>query len=356
MVDPNSISQTSRDQLLKWFDTHQRNLPWRESKDPYLIWLSEIILQQTRIEQGTSYFHAFKDQFANIHALANAEEDEVLKLWQGLGYYSRARNLHATAKTVAFELNGKFPETHESLLRLKGVGPYTAAAIGSIAFDLPVAAIDGNVIRVITRLFNIQESVDATPTKKSIHALANGIIRHDRPGDWNQAMMELGSLICTPTKPNCTECPFKNDCAGLRLGTKDTIPFKERKTKTKNRHFHFIVLSDKEGTYIEKRIGNDIWKGMYQFPLIETDKPTEMSSADIEAHIKTPIVLHRVNQAKKHILSHQIIFATFYHAQPVNAVKQNWLSIEWGDFDQYALPRLIDRYLESYNFDGRLKR
>ncbi len=247
-------------------------MPWRETSDPYCIWLSEIMLQQTRIEQGLPYYLAFTNAYPSIFDLANASEEEVLKLWQGLGYYSRARNLHATAKYIAFELNGKFPETYEGLLKLKGVGDYTASAIASISYNEPVAVVDGNVYRVLSRYFDIDTPINSTAGIKEFKLLAKELLDKEDPATYNQAIMEFGALQCKPQSPLCNTCPLSASCLALKNNKISMLPVKLKKGKIKKRYFNYLVFQSEENkTILEKRSGKGIWEGLYQFPLIETD-------------------------------------------------------------------------------------
>src|SRR5690606_24908055 len=256
--------------ILIWFDKNKRNLPWREDQDPYKIWLSEIILQQTRVAQGLDYYLKFIENFPTVKHLAEADETEVLKLWQGLGYYSRARNLHFTARYIVENLNGKFPDNFTDLLQLKGVGEYTAAAIASIAFHEAVPAIDGNAFRVYARYYNIDIDIATPRAKKYFFELGKAIMDLKRPGDFNQAVMELGATVCTPVNPKCEICPVNESCEALAKNTVNQLPVKSKKVKVKHRNFHFLEISDGENFLIKKRTENDVWKNLYNFPLFET--------------------------------------------------------------------------------------
>lgn len=334
-----------------WYDLHHRTLPWRETNNPYFIWLSEIILQQTRVDQGMPYYLRFIDQFPTVGSLAGAKEDEVLKLWQGLGYYSRARNLHATSKYVANELNGLFPADRQELLKLKGVGKYTSAAIASIAFGQAVSAVDGNVIRVITRLFGITNDTNDTQVLLQIDDFADQLLNRDTPGRHNQAMMELGATVCTPKNPDCDSCPVRQFCTAKRLDLVDSIPFKSKKIKRRKRYFHYLVAKNELNKfYLDRRQSRDIWEGLYQFPLIETLGNQELKSEEIQAFFDSDAVyISKVNQAKKHVLSHQDILTRFYHIQLNDENDRSYHQVEESDVHNFALPRLIDRYLEEHD-------
>lgn len=337
--------------LTNWYSDHKRNLPWRHTNDPYIIWLSEIILQQTRVEQGRSYFEKFVDSYPTVQDLANAPLDEVLKLWQGLGYYSRARNLHFTANYVCTNLQGVFPSDYSTLLSLKGIGTYTAAAISSFSINEKKAVVDGNVYRVLARLFNNATPINSTKGKRVFQEYADKLLHPKNSGLHNQAIMEFGALHCTPSKPNCMYCPLQNDCASFEKGTSLSLPVKEKKIKTKNRYFHYYVHTYKNTVALQQRSENDIWRGLFEFQLIESGKALmkeeglnllELNSSDF--------TVTAIGSPSKHILSHQHIYAQFYHLQwnkpPTNLPN----TLNWYDasgFKKLAIPRLIDRYLES---------
>jgi A/G-specific adenine glycosylase len=258
--------------LIQWYLQNKRDLPWRKTADPYPIWLSEIMLQQTRVAQGLPYFLRFIEAFPTVFDLANAPEEQVLKLWQGLGYYSRARNLHATAKYIANELHGIFPASYDKLLQLKGVGEYTAAAIASIAYGEAVPVVDGNVYRVLSRYFGVDSDISAPSSKKEFTTLAASLLPKTEASHFNQAMMEFGALQCVPKSPNCTLCVFNSKCAALQTGRVGELPVKLKKTKVINRYFNYLIIKDRNGnTIVEQRRGKGIWHNLYQFPLLETD-------------------------------------------------------------------------------------
>lgn len=262
--------------LTQWYLQNMRDLPWRKTRDPYKIWLSEIMLQQTRVAQGTPYFLSFTTAFPSVFDLAAANEEQVLKLWQGLGYYSRARNLHKTAQYVANELSGIFPDNYNDLLKLKGVGEYTAAAIASFSYNEAVPVVDGNVFRVLSRYLNIDTDIAAASAKKEFAALAFELMPKDNPALFNQAIMEFGALQCVPKSPNCSICIFNSSCAALQKKKVDLLPVKSKKLKVRNRFFNYLVVSDdKDNTIIQKRTAKGIWHNLYEFPLIETDAPED---------------------------------------------------------------------------------
>lgn len=331
--------------ILIWFDKYRRKLPWREESDPYKIWLSEIILQQTRVAQGTAYYEQFCTSFPHLKDLANASEQEVLKLWQGLGYYSRARNLHYTAQYIYNNLNGTFPNNFKELLSLKGVGEYTAAAIASIAFGEAVPAIDGNAFRVYSRFFNIDLDISQPKTKSYFFNLGKEIIDTQRPGDFNQAVMELGATICLPKNPNCTSCPLQHKCEGLAKKRVHLLPVKTKKTKVRNRYFHFFEISDGKSYLIKKRNGKDVWKNLYNFPLLETE-----DGSDIKPLFKS--ILPTKVLEEKHLLSHQRLFISFWKLK-VNSLELKELSnhfnaeiVSWKELVKLPLPRPMEKYIE----------
>jgi A/G-specific adenine glycosylase len=339
-----------------WYRENKRDLPWRNTKDPYLIWLSEIILQQTRVDQGMAYYLKFAKEFPTVKHLAKADSDKVMKLWQGLGYYSRARNLHSTAKMIVTNHQGKFPSEYEQVLSLKGVGEYTAAAITSFAYDLPYAVVDGNVYRVLSRIFGIEIPIDSTQGKKDFLALANDLLNKKDPGTHNQAIMEFGAMQCKPVNPDCNSCPFNNKCHAFAKKQIEMLPVKSQKTKVRNRYFNYIVFNNKGNTLINKRTGKDIWTDLYDFPVIETLKEqTEakfLSSKEWEKLIgKNKHVIRYVSPLYKHILSHQKIYARFWEiecaADLTNIVSEPAILIRQKDLHKYAVPRLIENYLEK---------
>ncbi len=293
-------------------------MPWRQTRDPYKIWLSEIILQQTRIEQGLNYYLNFVSRFPNVHSLADASEQDILKLWQGLGYYSRARNLHHTAITIANDLNGQFPDNYNDLLKLKGIGEYTAAAISSIAFNEPRPVVDGNVLRFLSRIKGIKTPIDAHTGKKIITDLALKLIDRKQPGEFNQAMMEFGALYCKPQNPNCEDCIFRTECKAYQENQVNSIPIKTKRLSSRKRYFHYLfIIYKNKSVYLRKRTGQDIWKNLYDFPLLE--KNHKISQEKMVEEVTSYLAAESKNNAQvtiskeyKHILTHQIISARFY--------------------------------------------
>ncbi|MGE0637819.1 MAG: A/G-specific adenine glycosylase [Bacteroidia bacterium] len=339
--------------LIKWYNVHKRHLPWRNTNDPYLIWLSEIILQQTRVDQGMPYYLAFAENFPDVKSLAKAEENKVLKLWQGLGYYSRARNLHTTAKQVTELHKGKFPADHNELLKLKGIGAYTAAAIASLAFELPHAVVDGNVYRLLSRYFGIKDAIDSTEGKKKFSTLANQLIDEKNPGTYNQAVMEFGAIQCKPVNPDCSVCPLQHSCYAFAEKQIDKLPVKAKKTAVRARYFNYLVIQYKNTVYLNQRTGKDIWKGLYDFPLIETkEKLSEneiLNTPEFKTLLeKNKIHVRSVSKSYKHILSHQHLHARFIELEIEKPLKnKNLIKANLNELENYALPRLVELYIQE---------
>ena len=340
--------QTIQQRLASWYEQHYRSLPWRSTRDPYCIWISEVILQQTRVDQGMNYYLRFVERFPDVASLAAAEEHEVLKLWQGLGYYSRARNLHKAARQIMSEHNGKFPDDYDSIMQLSGIGPYTAAAIGSIAFDLPVAAVDGNVSRVVSRLFGVDEHINKNPGMRMIGQLADELLDHAHPSRHNQAMMEFGALHCVPANPKCEPCIFADLCEARSAGRVNELPLKYKSGKRRKRHFHYLIILHRDEVAVQQRGANDIWQGLYEFPLIEKDEEGALRAEDYESAGLRGGEIMRVNEIGKHVLSHQDIFARFYHLRSSHRPTGRKF-VKAASLSELALPRLIDRYLEQYD-------
>lgn len=302
--------------VVEWYLKHKRNLPWRTTTDPYKVWLSEIILQQTRVRQGLPYYHQFVKKFPTIRKLAQATEQSVLRTWQGLGYYSRARNLHQCARIITRQYRGKFPDNYTDLLALPGIGPYTAAAIASICYDQPVAVVDGNVFRVLARIFGIHDPVNSTLGKQRFAAQANALIDKTRPALFNQAMMEFGALYCTPKNPVCSDCTFNQHCVAYAGNLQTHLPVKTNKQATRNRFFNYLVFRQGNSLFMKKRVGNDIWKGLYDFYLIESSGLTPIKSLFNKINKRLASLAKRddrymVSSVYKHVLSHQVVFARF---------------------------------------------
>ena len=339
-----------------WYSLNKRDLPWRNTREPYLIWLSEIILQQTRIDQGLAYYNRFSNEFPTISAMADASEDRILKLWQGLGYYSRARNLHFTAKYIQQKYNGIFPQDYNSILALKGIGEYTAAAIASISFNLEYPAVDGNVYRVLSRFFGIPTPIDTSTGKKIFHDLAKELIKGIDPGMHNQALMEFGALQCTPKSPDCQSCPLKEKCFAFLNQKISELPVKQNKTKQRDRFFNYMVLSVQNKTWLRKRIENDIWRNLFEFPVIETPDKTEidmlMVHPDFNKIIPPPnkFIIENISNWKIHILSHQRIHYRFIGIQLTGEIESisDLIQVNKEDIFNFAVPRLLEPYLNEY--------
>lgn len=340
--------------LLDWYAREGRDLPWRRTRDPYRIWLSEVILQQTRVAQGMEYYLRFTERFPDVASLAAAPEDEVLKLWQGLGYYSRARNLHAAARQVVERFGGRFPVALEEVRSLCGVGDYTAAAICSAAYDAPCAVVDGNVYRVLARLFDLDAPIDSTAGKRAFAELAQLQLDTAHPGRYNQAIMDFGALRCIPSSPRCEACPLAGRCLALAAGTVAARPVKQSKTKVRDRWFNYLHISSGDRTLLRRRERRDIWQGLYEFPLIETEGPAELPELVRLPQFRellgdAPWHLVRSIPLPKHQLSHQTLHAVVHRIETLSltpaAAAMAVPTVALGD---YAVPRLIDRYLIKY--------
>ncbi|MEI6755194.1 MAG: A/G-specific adenine glycosylase [Paludibacter sp.] len=343
------------DILHNWYSVNKRDLPWRNTTDPYLIWISEVILQQTRVNQGLEYYNRFVERFPNVLELANAEEDEVLKYWQGLGYYSRARNLHKAAKQISVNFSGRFPSKHNDILELAGIGDYTAAAITSLAYNQPYAVVDGNVYRVLSRLFGISTPIDTGKGKMEFSELAQSLISKTEPAIHNQAMMEFGAIQCVPSSPDCTNCPLQSVCQAFVTNKITDLPVKQHKTKSSERYFNYLFIRHKDYTYLQKRTAKDIWQNLFEFPLIEANKLLdfkELTENDtfkrIFSGIETVELIEKTNPIK-HILSHRVIFAQFItlNISDCNNELDNLINVPLSDIDEYAVSRLMELFLEK---------
>lgn len=340
--------------LLKWNkEQNRREMPWKGEKDPYKIWLSEIILQQTRVEQGLSYYNNFIKAFPDIHKLAKAPDTTIFKLWEGLGYYTRCRNLIATARFISKDLKGKFPSTYENILALKGIGPYTAAAISSFAFNLPHAVVDGNVFRVLARVFGINKAIDSTEGKKEFTALANELLDKKQPGFYNQAIMDFGAVVCKPA-PLCTTCVFKKSCVAFLQNKINELPVKEKKITIRKRWFYYLVIEQDNKIAIRQRTEKDIWQDLYEFPLVEA--ATELDKKNIlqQAEKKKWLVGKKyevvsISSLFKQQLSHQLITGQFIKIKIERQSKLNsdWLWLKKSKAGKYAFPQFINQYLRE---------
>jgi A/G-specific adenine glycosylase len=337
--------------LTVWYQQNKRDLPWRENTDPFYVWVSEIILQQTRVDQGKEYFLRFTERFPDIKTLADAPENEVLKIWQGLGYYSRARNMHFAARQIMDKFNGVFPDSHSELLKLKGVGDYTAAAIGSIAFGLPHAVIDGNVYRVLSRIFGIATPIDSAKGKKEFSDLAHQLLNRTNPGTFNEAIMEFGALQCIPRNPDCMVCPFRDRCLALLQNEITKLPIKSKKTRVRRRFFHYLYLKHYEHIFLEKRLDHDIWQNLYQLPLIESSKSLTIDELLADNHFQSllkgsRVTIETISAEIVHILSHQKLHVRFIEITIKELEMNNaWIRILPGEVADYPIPKLIDNFL-----------
>jgi len=343
------------EEIYTWYSINKRDLPWRKTSDPYKIWISEIILQQTRVAQGTDYYNRFVEEFPTVFDLASASEDRVLKLWQGLGYYTRARNLHFTAKYIVNNYNGTFPNDFKTILSLKGIGNYTASAIASIAFDLPRAAVDGNIYRVISRFFGISTPIDSEKGKNEIQKIASDLISEKNTGFHNQAFMEFGALQCTPKSPDCNSCPLKEGCYAANHQLTDQIPVKTKKIKQSTRYFYYYIIESKNSILLEKRTGKGIWKNLHQFPLHESEKELqddEIFSLKIPIATKNKVNIKTVSATVKHILTHQTIYARFIHIETGNfdLNESDFIRVNKKDIYKFAVPKLLEQYLKKLNY------
>ena len=344
---------TFTETILHWYAAHRRELPWRNISDPYRIWVSEIILQQTRVAQGYDYYLRFVNAFPSVEALALASEDEVLRLWQGLGYYSRARNLHAAARQVVAQ--GHFPTDYAGVRALKGVGDYTAAAICSFAYGLPLAVVDGNVYRVLSRYFGVDEPIDTGKGKKQFAALSQSLLPAHNVADYNQGLMDFGALQCVPASPDCAACPLADSCRANELKCVADWPVKSHRTKVAERYYIYIGVSTSEGIWLHRRGAGDIWQGLYEWPLLEFDHAATWQ--EVQSH---PFILNHLPEGGtwkqlarqcKHVLTHRVIWAdcywvTYSHPLPL---PPGFIVVQPEELERYAMPRLLLRFLKSQN-------
>ncbi len=346
---------TFRDVLSHWHLTqNKRSMPWKGIHDPYRIWLSEIILQQTRVEQGLAYYNRFLEHFPTIHLLAEAPDEQVFKLWEGLGYYSRCRNLLATARVVSKEMGGQFPQTEKGLLSLKGVGKYTAAAIGSFAFGLPLAVVDGNVYRVLSRFFGLDTPIDSPAGRNMFAALATRLLDANQAARHNQAIMDLGAVVCKPKNPICHACPFQSTCIAYRDSLQEKLPVKSQKIKVRFRFMYYLILEHQGERLVRKREGKDIWQNLFEFVLRETDEPASEEELKKGAFWGLHSNVSRGNKPVlseefTHVLTHQRIKARFMHMhinQPILIPGYSWMP--QSAISKLPFPRLINRYLDSH--------
>ncbi|WP_129714318.1 A/G-specific adenine glycosylase [Pedobacter sp. SYP-B3415] len=341
--------------IIAWYQQHKRDLPWRNTTDPYVIWLSEIILQQTRVDQGLPYFQRFLDAYPSVSDFAAASEQEVLRMWQGLGYYSRGRNMHFTARQVVALPGGAFPTGHDELIRLKGVGAYTAAAIASFSANEPVAVVDGNVYRVLARYFGVHLPINSNAGKKEFAMLANELLDRENPGIYNQAIMEFGALQCKPVSPDCPACPLKESCYALKKGEVKTLPVKLKKAKPKDRYFLYLLCREGNKVLVKQRGSGDIWQHLYDFPLVEQGGPEGtipglQALAQIHSRFGQLVTI-RPLQYKKHLLTHQIIHAHFFALENYiinfkEEAEYKWVSVD--ELDALPLPKIISGFKDDF--------
>ncbi len=381
--------------LIAWYQANKRDLPWRNIDNPYFIWLSEVILQQTRVIQGMPYYLRFVATYPTIEAMAAAEEKDILRLWQGLGYYSRARNMHHAAKIIVNEHEGKFPDTYKALKKLKGIGDYTASAVASFAFDEKVAVVDGNVFRVLSRVFGVEDDILSTKGKKAFAELAKTLLPDTQVNSYNQAIMEFGALYCKPSSPDCPSCIFQGSCVAFATKKQDILPIKAKKAQVKKRYLHYLVLEYANKLLLKERLEGDVWQGLYDFALVEkntekeivkeiiTEPITEITpqitpeidlKTIIDAKIKElpllvlggtqsivvdsfdkEIIFVRESQTYLHKLTHQTMYVTFSHLKTQDAVFAEAMATEIGgnfyelaDIQELPKPILIDNYLKEY--------
>jgi A/G-specific adenine glycosylase len=342
--------------LTAWYRKNGRELPWRLSRDPYKVWISEIILQQTRVEQGLPYYYRYIERFPDAASLANASLEDVLNVWQGLGYYTRAKNMHATAKILVNEYGGKFPGSYRELIALKGIGPYTAAAIASICFGERIPAVDGNLKRVLSRLMAITDDVNSAAGYRQIGSAGLVLMKDADPGEINQSIMDLGATVCKPV-PDCGICPLGSYCQAYQLGMVSRIPLKRKNHRKTTRYFYYAVIRYHSSVYIQQRKMDDIWHMLYQFPLFESNKPLKEDEiiAALKNSIPVPegiLKIRSVGPEIKHILSHQNLFARFIELEKTSssAIPAEWNEVRISVLDEYPFPRLIHRYISGSSF------
>lgn len=340
--------------LAHWYEANKRELPWRQTRNPYFIWLSEIILQQTRVQQGLPYYELFVTAFPTVSDLANAPLEQVLNCWQGLGYYSRARNLHEAAKQIVDQFDGVFPATYEGIRSLKGVGPYTAAAIASFAFDLPHAVVDGNVYRVLARHFGVHEPIDSTTGQRLFADMAQRLLNVNNPAQHNQAIMEFGAVHCVPVNPNCSDCIFQSSCQAFARNEVNLLPVKVGKIKQKERFFNFLIFQTEQGVYLRERTEKDIWQNLWEFALEES--PALLQAQEIMMLLQQKFSLSpgsysikAVSEPHKHILTHQRLFAKFWLVQIFsNLQSKELIFVPYDQLGSKPLPRLIDKFIKTH--------
>ena len=346
--------------LISWYEQNKRHLPWRNTINPYKIWLSEIILQQTRIDQGLKYYLAFEERFPTVFSLAEASPKEVFKMWQGLGYYNRAENLMIAAKTIVEKYDGRFPEDPAELMNIKGIGSYTSAAIASLAFNVPIPVVDGNVFRVLSRIFGISTPINTTYGKKEFEILSGKLMSNHPPSVFNQAIMEFGALYCKPANPNCQQCIFIDECHAGKLNSVGDFPVKKPKAKIRNRHFYYFLIETKIGAHsqfiLKRRQEKDIWKNLYDMPMAEYKKAIDPLASLESDNFKSLLgdseyQINSIKSSPAHLLTHQRIHAHFIHIivdnLPILQTEKYLLLVDQSQLINYPVPRLIERYLQD---------
>ena len=341
------------DEIVSWYHQNKRQLPWRDTTDAYTIWLSEIILQQTRVEQGMPYFYRFLEKYPDVKSFASADEDDILKLWQGLGYYSRGRNMLKTARQVVDEYNGAFPVSYDQLIKLKGIGEYTAAAISSFSSNEAKAVVDGNVYRVLARYFGIDEPINSTKGVKTFRALADEVLNKQHPGLHNQAMMEFGAMLCKPKNPACGICPVRAGCYAFKNNAIASLPVKLNKLKVRDRYFNYFLIEENGVIVLNKRGDKDIWANMYDLPMIETLgllQPGELLlQPKALIYFGKNVAIEAVSPVYKHILTHQRLYVQFFKTKSSDIVLQpNWISVNADSLEKFALPKIIFIFIEKF--------
>ncbi|MXV51594.1 A/G-specific adenine glycosylase [Pedobacter sp. HMF7647] len=342
------------EEVINWYLKNKRDLPWRDTNDAYIIWLSEIIMQQTRVEQGMPYFNRFLENYPTVSHFASATEDEILKLWQGLGYYSRGRNMHYTANLVMDEHGGYFPTSYDKLIKLKGVGEYTAAAIASFSVGEAKAVVDGNVFRLLSRYFGVDIPINSTKGKKTFGELADEIMDREQPGIYNQAVMEFGALQCKPFNPDCPTCPLRPGCYAFRNRKVKELPVKLKQVASKDRYFYYFVVSKNNRLLVNKRGANDIWQNLYELPLFETSQAVSIEELLASPEVRSnfgDVLAKKITGPIKHVLSHQNLHATFIEIQDFEerfASKMNWQYVDYEEVRNLAQPKLIFSFLNKF--------
>ncbi|MEI6594079.1 MAG: A/G-specific adenine glycosylase [Bacteroidota bacterium] len=350
-------------EIINWYKKNKRDLPWRNTSDPYFIWLSEIILQQTRVEQGLPYYHKFIAKYKTVKKLAEANNDDVMKLWQGLGYYNRASNMLKTAREIVENYQSVFPKTYEELIKLTGIGPYTAAAISSFAYNESRAVVDGNVSRVLSRIFAIEEPINSSKGKNLFEKIANEILDKKNPGLNNQAIMELGALVCKPRQPLCDNCPVRLNCEAFKKNSVQDFPQKIKKNKPRNRFVNYFYIEQNNTIYIIQRTEKQIWKGLFELPNFDTESSLNEFEIINQIDFKNMFQKSETFQIKKtfsikHQLTHQTIYANFFNlssSKKIKLLNESYMLVDIGDINKYAVSRLFDKFLNYLNLHSNKK-